>query len=138
MFLAFGISWRVDKSKTVCFLIANLRKLHLFRYRNSIFVSHVPWLGAFVLSLPMFAKDMKAFRTFSQRCGFRRLQEGSPHKDLFYHLVSASIYVFGNCFSRDINASRSMKIVSVATSHRLSNFSVTVCGCQHETSVAGI
>lgn len=60
----------------------------IFLNRSAIFMGHVPWLGAIILSLPMFAKDIKAFRAFAMQCARRRLQEGSPQKDLFYHLVS--------------------------------------------------
>ncbi|KAF8802455.1 cytochrome P450 [Phlegmacium glaucopus] len=68
--------------------VDGLRPLLEDGQRNSIFMSHVPWLGAIALSLPIFAEGIKAFRAFAQRCAFRRLQEGSLHKDLFYHLIN--------------------------------------------------
>ena len=56
-------------------------------------MSHVPWFGAILLSLPMFAKGVKAFRANARRCTLRRLKEGSPHKDLFHYLASTSLYI---------------------------------------------
>ncbi|KAF8802471.1 cytochrome P450 [Phlegmacium glaucopus] len=55
--------------------------------REAVFMSHVPWLGSIALSLPGFAKDLKFFRAHAQNWARRRVQEGSTHKDLFYHLI---------------------------------------------------
>ncbi|RDB26248.1 hypothetical protein Hypma_006424 [Hypsizygus marmoreus] len=54
---------------------------------NAIFMGHVPWLGALFLRLPNFAKDLKAFRAHAKKQAIARKKRGSPHKDLFHHLI---------------------------------------------------
>ena len=53
-----------------------------------MFLSHVPWLGVIILSYPRLTPSLKTFRRYAQERAMRRIKEGSPHKDLFYHLVS--------------------------------------------------
>ncbi|KAF5379710.1 hypothetical protein D9615_005671 [Tricholomella constricta] len=55
--------------------------------KSAIFMSHVPWLGALFLRFPKFANDLKAFREHAKKCVMARLLRGSPHKDLFHHLI---------------------------------------------------
>ncbi|KAG5730825.1 Cytochrome P450 67, partial [Termitomyces sp. T112] len=55
--------------------------------KNAIFMSHVPWLGALFLQFPNLAKDLKAFREHAKKCAIARKKRGSPHKDLFHHLI---------------------------------------------------
>ncbi|KAG6864469.1 hypothetical protein C0991_009303 [Blastosporella zonata] len=50
-------------------------------------MSHVPWLGALFLRYPNLAKDLKAFREHAKKCAIARKKRGSPHKDLFHHLI---------------------------------------------------
>lgn len=57
-------------------------------YRAITFLGHVPWLGATILTHPEWLPDYTKFRMFAQARAVRRIQEGSPYKDLFYHLVS--------------------------------------------------
>ena len=57
-------------------------------YRIENFLSHVPWLGAMVLSYPDLFPDYKKIRADGQARAMRRIKEGSTSKDLFYHLVS--------------------------------------------------
>lgn len=67
-----------------------IKQLIILYYRNAIFMSHVPWLGALFYRFPNFAKDLKAFRAHSKKQAMARKQRGSPHKDLFHHLVCAN------------------------------------------------
>ncbi|CAA7267082.1 unnamed protein product [Cyclocybe aegerita] len=55
--------------------------------RNALFMSHVPWLGALFLRFPSFAHDLKAFRTHAKKRAMVRKNQGSPHKDIFHHLM---------------------------------------------------
>ncbi|GLB40144.1 putative cytochrome p450 [Lyophyllum shimeji] len=55
--------------------------------KNAIFMSHVPWLGALFLRFPNFATDLKAFRQHAKKCAMARKKRGSPHMDLFHHLI---------------------------------------------------
>ena len=57
------------------------------RCRDVTFLSHVPWLGAMILSYPELIPAYKKFRAHAQERAMRRLKEGSPYKDLFHHLV---------------------------------------------------
>lgn len=50
-------------------------------------MSHVPWLGILFLKFPKMATDLKAFRAHAQNRAITRKKRGSPHKDLFHHLV---------------------------------------------------
>ena len=61
--------------------------------RIAISVSHVPWLGAIILSYPVLVPDFKAFRIYSRERAMRRIKDGSPHKDLFHHLVRYIFYL---------------------------------------------
>ena len=62
-------------------------------YRTKIFMSHVPWLGATILSYPRLTPDFKAFRMYARERAARRIKEGSPYKDLFYHLVCDIVHL---------------------------------------------
>ncbi|KAG5640790.1 hypothetical protein DXG03_007187 [Asterophora parasitica] len=55
--------------------------------RISTFMSHVPWLGALFFRFPNVVKNLKAFRENCQNCAIARKNHGSPHKDIFHHLV---------------------------------------------------
>ncbi|KAF8954023.1 cytochrome P450 [Flammula alnicola] len=55
--------------------------------KNAIFMSQVPWLGILFLRYPNFAEDLKAFRAHARTRAVLRKQSGSPHKDIFYHLM---------------------------------------------------
>ena len=50
-------------------------------------MSHLPWLGATILSYPQLVQDYNTFRMYAQERAMRRIKVGSPHKDLFHHLV---------------------------------------------------
>ena len=58
-------------------------------YRIATFISHVPWLGAMILSyyesIPL--AELKRFRVDAQTRALRRIKEGSPYRDLFHYLV---------------------------------------------------
>ena len=54
-------------------------------------MSHVPWLGAIILSYPELFADYKKLRMYGQERAMRRIKEGSRSKDLFHHLVC---YIF--------------------------------------------
>ena len=54
-------------------------------------MSHVPWLGAILLSYPESFADYRKLRMYGQERAMRRIKEGSRSKDLFYHLVR---YIF--------------------------------------------
>ena len=56
-------------------------------------MSHVPWLGAIILSYPdsELLADYKKVRMYGQERAIRRIKEGSRSKDLFHHLVC---YIF--------------------------------------------
>ena len=62
-------------------------------YRNRIFMSHVPWLGATMLSYPRLIPDYKTFHMYAQERAARRIKEGSPYRDLFYHLVCDIVHL---------------------------------------------
>ncbi|PPR03076.1 hypothetical protein CVT24_012389 [Panaeolus cyanescens] len=55
--------------------------------RNAIFMSHVPWFGQLALRLPGFATDLKAFRVYAKGRAMARKKNGSPHMDIFHHLI---------------------------------------------------
>ena len=50
-------------------------------------MSHVPWLGAMVVSHPELIPDFTKFRQYAYERAMRRIREGSRTKDLFHHLV---------------------------------------------------
>ncbi|KAH9477842.1 Cytochrome P450 67 [Psilocybe cubensis] len=55
---------------------------------NAMFMSHVPWLGKWLLQYPqLFAKDIQAFSTYARSRVAARKAEGSSYKDIFYHLI---------------------------------------------------
>lgn len=57
-------------------------------------MSHVPWLGRLALRYPSFAGSLKAFRAHARSRAVLRKKEGSPHKDIFHHLVSKTHFAF--------------------------------------------
>jgi hypothetical protein len=82
------MSWKLVKSKIDSLFIRSIMGLFTcLRHRSAIFMSHVPWLGTFILKVPSLAKDLKAFRTYAKGRAITRKTQGSPHKDLFYYLV---------------------------------------------------
>jgi hypothetical protein len=52
-----------------------------------IFLGHVPWLGAMVLSYPDSIPDYRKVRADGHARAMRRIKEGSTSKDLFHHLI---------------------------------------------------
>ena len=62
-------------------------------YRSKTFMCHVPWLGATILSHPSLIPDYKNFHVYAQERAARRIKEGSPYKDLFYHLVCVIVHL---------------------------------------------
>ena len=60
--------------------------------RIAIFMSHVPWLGAAMISHPELIPDYKKFIQYAQDRAIRRIKEGSRSKDLFYHLVCVQFF----------------------------------------------
>ena len=87
----YCIPWKTHKGTT-----ANAKgfywlvpcKINPVLYRVIIFTGHVPWLGAMILSHLEWVPDYKKFRAYAQAWTIRRIKEGSPFKDLFYHLVN--------------------------------------------------
>ena len=55
-------------------------------------MSHVPWLGAILLSYPSLIPDYKAFRVYAQARAMRKIKEGASYKGLFHHLVDNIIH----------------------------------------------
>ncbi|KDR79011.1 hypothetical protein GALMADRAFT_224262 [Galerina marginata CBS 339.88] len=55
--------------------------------KNAIFMAQVPWLGRLFLRYPKFAADLKAFRAHAKTRAISRKKTGSPHKDIFHHLM---------------------------------------------------
>jgi hypothetical protein len=55
--------------------------------KNAIFMGQLPWLGRIFLKYPRFASDLKAFRLHARSRAVIRNQNGSPHKDIFHHLM---------------------------------------------------
>ncbi|KAF5327372.1 hypothetical protein D9619_004468 [Psilocybe cf. subviscida] len=55
--------------------------------KNAIFMGQVPWLGRIFLKYPKFASDLKAFRMHARSRAVIRNKNGSPHKDIFHHLM---------------------------------------------------
>ena len=62
-------------------------------YRALIFMSHVPWLGATILSYPRLIPDFKTFHMYAQGRAMRRIKEGSSYKDLFHYLVCDIVHL---------------------------------------------
>lgn len=88
----YGIYLMLGNSKPGPYLLGPW-SLPWFSFRNAIFMSHVPWLGALFLRMPdFFAKDLKAFRSHAQKRAIMRKKQGSPHKDLFHYLVGPRIH----------------------------------------------
>jgi len=56
---------------------------------NAVFMSHLPWLGSWILKTPWFGKDLKAFRTLAKQRAMQRKKEGSQHKDIFHHIMDS-------------------------------------------------
>ncbi|KAJ6570138.1 cytochrome P450 [Mycena vulgaris] len=54
---------------------------------TALLMSHVPWIGELSLWIPGFAKDVKTFRAYAINCAIARKSQGSPRKDIFYHLI---------------------------------------------------
>ncbi|KAH9932278.1 cytochrome P450 [Fomitopsis serialis] len=50
-------------------------------------IQHIPWCVGAVVNLPFVAKQMKGLGMFAYTQTLRRLQAGSVHDDLFYHLA---------------------------------------------------
>ncbi|TBU25227.1 high nitrogen upregulated cytochrome P450 monooxygenase 2 [Dichomitus squalens] len=50
------------------------------------FFSHVPWLGFYVMLLPMVAAPLQAFLSRCREFAIRRIKQGSTNRDLFYYL----------------------------------------------------
>ncbi|KZT11544.1 cytochrome P450 [Laetiporus sulphureus 93-53] len=48
----------------------------------------IPWIAKIIIYLPFVGKQMKTLGQFAYQQATRRLNEGSPHKDLFYHLLN--------------------------------------------------
>ncbi|KAF9644906.1 cytochrome P450 [Thelephora ganbajun] len=55
--------------------------------RTATLIGHIPWVGRYVKSLPGVGTDLKRFRAFAMQKFLIRKNEGSGHKDLFYHLA---------------------------------------------------
>ena len=72
-------------------------------------MGHVPWLGRLFLRYPKFAEDLKSFRTQARNRAILRKSSGSPHKDIFHHLVRSSLFLFGLRDYPDIQTFRWMR-----------------------------
>ena len=72
--------------------------------RVATFLSHVPWLGAMILSYPESIPGFKKIRIYAQARAMRRIKEGSPYRDLFHHLVRYFTQFTVNDFRRDVDA----------------------------------
>jgi hypothetical protein len=48
----------------------------------------LPWIAHYAMRLPWLAKNPKLFRKNATQRAIARKEQGSTHKDLFYHLVS--------------------------------------------------
>ncbi|TFK74247.1 cytochrome P450 [Pluteus cervinus] len=53
----------------------------------SIVMLHLPWLGEFFMTIPMFASKLREFKDYCVKRTERRYYSGSPNKDLFYYLM---------------------------------------------------
>lgn len=65
--------------------------VHITPYRDVTFLSHVPWLGAMILTYPELIPAYNKFRTYAQERAMHRLKAGSPYKDIFHHLVACRL-----------------------------------------------
>ena len=63
-------------------------------------MSHVPWLGAMIVSRLWLFPDYRKIRRYMQERALRRIKEGSNIIDLFHHLVCS---IFRNVFKMDIH-----------------------------------
>ena len=55
-------------------------------------ISHVPWAFPLVESIPFSGQKFYKLKQFGKRCARTRIRKGSKNKDLFYYLVSWSLY----------------------------------------------
>lgn len=60
-------------------------------------MAQVPWLGKLLLRYPLFVGDVKAFRAHGRNCALLRKKIGSPHKDIFHHLVRICFVFYVLC-----------------------------------------
>ncbi|RDB16849.1 hypothetical protein Hypma_002466 [Hypsizygus marmoreus] len=54
---------------------------------TALILAHLPWLAEFYIWIPGIAKKMKDFRAYTIQRVMKRYNDGSAHKDLFYHLM---------------------------------------------------
>lgn len=69
------------------FQVAVFLQTDIDSVRVVTFLSHVPWLGAAVLSYPNLLPTYTKFRAYARERAMQRIKRGSPYKDLFHHLV---------------------------------------------------
>ena len=80
--------WHTMESSQRCDCKAwKFLNIDFFHSRESVFMSHVPWLGPYAFSVPGVANNLKLFRAHAQNWAKSRIKDGSIRKDLFYYLV---------------------------------------------------
>ena len=95
--LGYCVDWNAHKSTIAKFLIGWFLATSIpLSYRIAIFMTHVPWLGAIILSYSELFAGYKKIRKHGQARALRRIKEGSPYKDLFHHLVCYIFQFVGN------------------------------------------
>ena len=105
---------------------------HSFYSREALFMSHVPWLGSMVFSVPGLATNLKTFRARGQNWARQRINNGSTHKDIFYHLVSLLFFLASQkVLFFKVNYTSLMKITLLLSNQPFPRLSVTVCLWNH-------
>ena len=74
--------------------ISNWCLVKLISYSIGIFIGHIPWLGAMILSYPESIPQYRKLRMAWQTRAMRRIKEGSSSEDLFHHLVRYTYFQF--------------------------------------------